>query len=107
MSEKVCLKSRMQQMQVNRAPPALCADALCVLTLCVVQEEKTEGRGRRKRKLSTHKVAAVKESGDEKDEMESKEQPSAEVNTTLFTSIKIIVSLQKFTNKQWRINSSC
>lgn len=102
MSEKVCLKSRMQQMQVNRAPPAL-----CLLTLSVVQEEKTEGRGRRKRKLSTHKVAAVKESGDEKDEMESKEQPSAEVNTTLFTSIKIIVSLQKFTNKQWRINSSC
>lgn len=81
MSEKVCLKSRMQQMQVNRAPPAL-----CLLTLSVVQEEKTEGRGRRKRKLSTHKVAAVKESGDEKDEMESKEQPSAEVNTTLFTS---------------------
>lgn len=58
---------------------------LSVLTLCVVQDEKTEGRGRRKRKLSTHKVAAVKESGDEKEEMESKEQPSAEVNTTMIT----------------------
>ncbi|XP_075959343.1 biorientation of chromosomes in cell division 1-like 1 [Anarhichas minor] len=44
------------------------------------KEEKTEGRGRCKRKLSTQKVAAVKESGDERDENESKDQPSEETD---------------------------
>uniref|UniRef100_A0A4W6FD61 Uncharacterized protein n=1 Tax=Lates calcarifer TaxID=8187 RepID=A0A4W6FD61_LATCA len=42
------------------------------------REEKTEGRGRRKRKLSSQKVATVKESGDARGEKESKEQPSDE-----------------------------
>ncbi|XP_070693208.1 biorientation of chromosomes in cell division protein 1-like 1 [Pempheris klunzingeri] len=42
------------------------------------REEKTEGRGRRKRKLSSQKAAAVKESGDEREEKKRKGESSVE-----------------------------
>lgn len=39
------------------------APIICVNGYVVMQEEKTEGRGRRKRKLSSQRAPAVKESG--------------------------------------------
>ncbi|KAM9849653.1 uncharacterized protein bod1l1 [Aulostomus maculatus] len=44
------------------------------------KEEKAEGRGRRKRKLSSQNIAGVKESGEEEGEKKMKEEPPTEEN---------------------------